>query len=360
MQRWIPILAVVLALQLAVAAGLSFRGHALAAAAPEAPLVAGDLAGVDKIVVDGPSAPDEPASGGKAGRLEIVKRDGLWKLPDDYGAPADESRVAGLLQRIGALRKGFPVATSEASFERFKVAENRYERRLVLSTGDKAVATLYLGTSPGVRKSNARTADDPAVYPVELGAFELPTESDRWLDTKLLGRDARKLKQIKLASAGSAELTLVSSAPVGGPGKGADWQASGLPPGKKLDEKQVAALTGAIARLEFDQVLGTEPKPEWQQERPELRLDLTAADGKRVTWTLSKPAQGDFHVLKASDQPWYVELKTWNAKPLLDAATADKLLVADSGDSGPSAGQPAAPIAPSHAAANLHAGSSSN
>jgi hypothetical protein len=34
------------------------------------------------------------------------------------------------------------------------------------------------------------------------------------------------------------------------------------------------------------------------------------------------------YVLNASGQPWYLELKGWNGRPLLDVATPDQLVVA--------------------------------
>lgn len=51
---------------------------------------------------------------------------------------------------------------------------------------------------------------------------------------------------------------------------------------------------------------------------------LTSLFGHRV---------GDDRVLKSSSAPWHQKVKSWNARPLLDAAARDRLLVADSASS---------------------------
>jgi hypothetical protein len=96
--------------------------------------------------------------------------------------------------------------------------------------------------------------------------------------------------------------------------------------GKRVDDGRAQALAASIANLRIDAVLGTQPLPDWQQDRPQLHMTLKDAQDQAVTWALSKPKTGDSYVLKASDRPWYFELKEWAAKPLLDAAARDALM----------------------------------
>ncbi|HSN34685.1 MAG TPA: DUF4340 domain-containing protein [Ideonella sp.] len=324
MHRWIPLLAFALVLQVAAAVALDLRGDRLAAAAPGGPLVAADLKGADRLVIDGPLAAD--GAGKPLPRVELVRKDGRWQLPASFGAPADAAKVGDLLGRIAGLRRGLPVATSADAAERFAVDPHRYERRLVASHGAQALATLFIGTSPGLRRADARVADQPSVYSVDLAAYELPTGADEWLDTRLLHRDAASLASIEVA-AGDAKPLVLERVAQAADGHAA-WRADGLDDGRRLDASKAAALADAIANLKVDRVLGTAARAEWQQDRPELTLTLKDAKGQATTWTLSKARSGDTHVLKASDRPWYLELKSWNAQPLLDAAARDKLLVA--------------------------------
>jgi hypothetical protein len=343
--KWIPTLAALLAAQVALALVLGLRTDRLTPAHPDALLVAADLGAADRLRIDGPLAPDQPASGPAAAKqVELVKRDGRWTLPGHFDAPADATRIEALLKRLQTLRRGFAIATSTGAADRFAVSENHYERRFIASAGGKPIATIYLGHSPGLRKSDARNVDDPAVYAVELASYELPTDADDWLDAGLLAHDVATPVEIDIAAAGSPALTLKRS--------GSSWRAEDLAPDRRLDAGKAAALATAIAGVKVDAALGERVRPEWRQDQPVLQLAMTDKEGKRVTWTLSKPEKGEEVVLKSSDRPWYLKLQPVNARPLLDAAAPDKLVVA----AAPPGQAASAPVAAASAApATQHA-----
>jgi hypothetical protein len=340
MQRWISILAVVLGLQVVLALALGLGRDRLAPTPVNTPLVTADLKSVDRLLLDG------PASGGPAKpdapRVEFVKRDGRWLLPGYHDAPADATRLQAVLDRLGTGSRGFPVARTADASQRFKVAETDHERRLVASTGDKAVATVYLGQSPGLRKVYARSGQEEAVYVVELSTPDLPVAAADWLDGALLKKDAAALTEITITAKGKPPLTLTRAAAKDKPDADANapWQVPALAAGRSLDAAQAGVLTGTLATLRVDGVLGKQARPEWQQDAPDLTLGFKNLQGQPATWTISKVQGGDSYVLKASDQPWYLELKAASAQPLLDAATPDKLVVA--GAAGGAASVPAA------------------
>jgi hypothetical protein len=91
-----------------------------------------------------------------------------------------------------------------------------------------------------------------------------------------------------------------------------------------------------MAGIKVNAVLGTAARPEWQT--PELTLSFKGTQGAASTWTIYKQPskepgkdpikEVETYVLKASDRPWYLEVKAWNGRPLLDVATPDQLVVA--------------------------------
>ncbi len=341
MQRWIPWLAAAVALQLAMAIGLGLRGDRLSPPAAGAVLIDAKLDAVDQLTIDGPAVKDAAPGGTKAARLELVKRDSRWRLPGYHDAPADTARVTSLLERIGKLQRGLPVATSDAAAQRFKVGDDEYERRLVASGGKQAIATLYLGNSPGVRKSYARTSGDSSVYAIELGAADLNTSASDWFDQGLLARDEKSIVRIDVAGTGGTAFTLRRAAKDATPA----WQGQGLPADRPVEAAKADALARAVANFRVHAVLGTSPQADWQQDAPALRLTIEDAQGKSVNWVLSKPKAGDSYVLKASDQPGFPEVKGWSAKTLLDAATAEKMTAASSPVAAAASAVPAAAAA---------------
>jgi hypothetical protein len=365
MQRSIPLLAVILAVQLGLAGLLAVRRNPLAATTPQTPLVSADVENVDHMIIEG-----MPAAGASAdsARVELAKKDGKWTLPQYFNAPADKFKLNSLLDELAGLKRGLPIATSSSALKRFKLVDGDFERRLVLSRAGKTLDTVYFGSSAGVRRTDARTDKDRAVYSVDLATYELPTQSSDWLDADLLQRDptsvteldvrgaastptfklVRQAKAATPAAAGAAPAkTAVAPAPAAAPAPGAapaapaspaapaaattdTWSDSSLPAGQQIDSAHAGTLAQNVAELHVSAILGTQDQPQWQQQHALLTLGIK--DSKHPeqieTWTVSKPASGDYYVLKSSAQPYYFQLTAAAGKQLIDASAPAQLLAA--------------------------------
>jgi len=351
MRRGMTTLVVILVLQLALALLLFTRRDPLAGVTSDALLLPSDaVKSADRLVIESKPAEPKPAepkpAAGGAGaegvgaattpastRIELTKKNDVWVLPGSFDAPAEGSKVSALLDRLATLKRGLPIATSEAAQRRFKVVDSDFERRLVLSAGDKTLGTVYFGASPGLRKSDARTAADRAVYAVDLPTYELPTDAGAWLNADLLRGDTDKLAELDVAN-GTAALAARAQKPLQlVRKKGADkqpdtWTDPALTGDQRLDSAHVETLVEQVGQLHVDAVLGTAAAPDWQQEHPLLTLTFKNEQAHSAEWTLSKPASGDYYILKSSSQPWFFSLSATLGKQLLEAAGRDALLVA--------------------------------
>jgi hypothetical protein len=348
MRRGMTSLAVVLVLQLALALLLFMRRDPLAGVTSVTLLIPPEaVRNADHLVIEaktGAAAAGSPAPG-EATRLELVKKNGAWVLPQSFDAPAEGAKVSGLLDRLSALKRGLPIATSEGALKRFKVVDSDFERRLVLSTGDKALATVYFGSSPGLRKSDARLSPDKAVYSVDLPTYELPTDSGAWLSGELLRGDAARLAEIDVANGAAAALLSgrVQLVRTRGTDKQPDsWADPALTGEQHLDSAHAESLLQQIEQLHVDGVLGTAAKPEWQQDHPVLTLTLKDEKAHEVDWTLSRPQNGDFYVLKSSSQPWFFSVSAALGEQLVDASARDALIPSAKVPSAKAAAKPAA------------------
>src|SRR5579863_3265 len=145
MRRGMTALVVVLAVQLALALLLLMRRDPLAGIPGTALLLpAGTAHGADHLVIESRPAAGASASA-SASRIELAKKDGQWILPTAYDAPADSNRVGTLLDHLATLKRGLPIATTEAALRRFKVVDDDFERRVVLGAGGKTLSTVYFG-----------------------------------------------------------------------------------------------------------------------------------------------------------------------------------------------------------------------
>ncbi len=363
MQRTIPLLVIILAVQLGLAALLAVRKNPLASTTPQTPLIGADVANADHVVIEG-----TPAAGASAGsaRVELSKDNGKWVLPKYFNAPADKFKLNSVLDELAGLKRGLPIATSSAALERFKLADDDFERRMVLSRGGKTLGTVYFGSSAGVRQTDARTAKDHAVYNVDLATYELPTQNSDWLDADLLQRDPTSLTELDVtgatsqpvlkllrqkAAAPAASASTPASAPAPAPtsppvtaaGSAAAWvDGTTLPVGKQVDSAHADTLAQDVSELHVSAILGLQDQPEWQQQHPMLTLGITDSKqpGQMATWTISKPSSGDYYVLKDSTQPYYFQITSAAGKQLIDASAPDQLLASTAG--GQQAKQPAA------------------
>ncbi|MDE2348622.1 MAG: DUF4340 domain-containing protein [Gammaproteobacteria bacterium] len=314
MRRWNLLLAGALCAQLLIAGALSMRHDALANTAPDTPLLGARAGGADRIVIEAPA----PTGGSAPQRVELLRRGKGWVVHSAWDVPASRQKVEDLLSRLASLRRGLPIADTADALDRFEVDHRHFDLRLSLSRTGKTFATLYLGKSAGLRKTDARLAGERAVYTVGIDSYSLPADAARWTKADLLQVSEDRLATIAVEGIHGGRIDLARDLPPGKPA--GPWKATGLGPGHTLDTAKADALARGVAELRVSKVLGTAADPDWRFDAPAAKLTIGDTSGSTATWTLAKPKSGDFVVLKSSTEPWYFQLTDADAAPLLAAA----------------------------------------
>ena len=137
------------------------------------PFLQFDAASVDSLTVSN-----------NEGSVTVSKVDGAWQLPD--GVPAAGFKVDSVLERFSNAAGSWPVANTRPTRERLEVSEENHQRHIVVGAGDDTVADIYLGTSPGYRKTHARRAGEDEIYAVRFSNYEAGVKPEDWLDRSLL------------------------------------------------------------------------------------------------------------------------------------------------------------------------------
>lgn len=122
--------------------------------------------------------------------IQLFKREDAWFMRSgimgsDMELPVDDNQIASLTTSLVNLDTGLPVASSKNARDQLQVADNDYQRKLSISTGDKTTV-LLLGTSPGIRKSHIRLEGSDNIHSASLPVSDVPTSVDTWLDKSLL------------------------------------------------------------------------------------------------------------------------------------------------------------------------------
>lgn len=317
MHKRVKILAILLAAQLLLAAGIGLSNWDNAATREPVALVGFDPEKIDRIILEGP----------ESARVTLVKRDLDWMLPESGEFPADRDKVEQLLQRLQTLRSGTPIATSIAARQRFKVSEEQFERSIALSEGEHTVARLFLGSSPGLRLIHARNASSDAIHVVKMAAHNVPVKTSDWEDKSALVFSKSTIVAIEVNG-----LRIERSAPgldrdqaTGDSSQLPAWQADGLADGRQLKPAAADTLAGLIADLRFVSVLGRDARDEYGLEKPALELSLVRDGGETLTYRVSEASDREDYTLKVSNRPEYFRLASYKAKPLIEAASLDTL-----------------------------------
>lgn len=314
METKIKILAVVLGLQLVIAAGFSLSGGRMSAPAESGPLVNVDLEPVNRIILEGPDGE----------RVVLAKVGEDWELPENGSFPADEGKISRLLDRLAGIELAQPVAASSEARQRFKVSEQSFERKIVLSKEDEAITTLFLGTSPGVRRIHVRKGTEDAIHAVELAAHEFPVDVEDWQNKRVLQFDQEAIATIRLPD---LQIRRQPADPEGGEtdSSGA-WLSEDLHEGESLNAQAVDKLAKLLADLRIGEVLGRESSSEYGLDQPLLALTVDRREGEPIQYMLGKSPDGEEYTLKTSTRPEYFRLPSFRAQPLVEAAKRDNLI----------------------------------
>jgi hypothetical protein len=316
MQKTVKILAILLVAQLLLAAGIGFTDRGFTKGSEPKPLVNITQEKIDHITLEGPD--DEQAT--------LVKKQGAWVLPEVDDFPANSSRIEQLIERLGALRTGVPVATSRGAQERFKVSDDQYERRITLFQGDESLARIYLGSSPGMRLVHARDEESDAIYAVKMAAHDAPAKQADWEDKSILKLSTSDITTIKVN-----DLTFKRSAPEAGeqePSPASDspttWKVEGVPDDKTIKPEAPEKLASLLADLSFERVLGQEGKPDYGLEKPVIEIELTQKEGETLTYRIGKIKDKEEYVLAVSNRAEYFQLANYTASSLIESGTLEE------------------------------------
>ncbi len=292
---FVLVLTALLCAQVALAVGVAFTRSNHAAFDAKEPLLAFQPAKVDQIAIDDDA--------GK--KVELQKEDGKWVIPSSSSFPADQAKVESFLNKLAALKKGWPVAETAAAADRFKVTDKTHDRRVVLSSGGSKVGELLIGTSPTYRQVHVRAADGPGIYTVELAAYDAGSSADAWIDRSLLDTQRDKIANVTLG-----DITI--------DGKDGKFTLAGLTKEDKVLPDKVDALASAVAHPLFDTVQGKGKDALARVDNPDIQAVVKRTDGSSVTYRYKKDPAGGY-LLASSAQDYLFHVADAEAAPIVQA-----------------------------------------
>jgi len=301
LKKWILILGGLLAAQLVLAVVLNLTGEDYGTFQDEEKLLSCNRQAVDGVrIEDGTDS------------LVLKRQEGKWQLPESGDFPASQANVKRLLDKLAALEKGWPVAKTRSAAQRFAVDTEQFERKLTLFADDDAQATLYVGSTAGIRMVYVRPGDGDDIFAVDFNTWEADAKADGWIDKDILTLDENNVERIEMPG-------LILQRQDG------ELQVVDLDQKEQTNGEETRGLLGKLTGLRIQALRGTEAEPEYRQDEPALEVRITREGGEVLGYRFSKPEDAAYYVLKRSDLDYYFKVAEYMVDPVRET-TREKLV----------------------------------
>jgi len=221
----------------------------------------------------------------------LLKTGDRWILPDLTGLAVSPDLIEKLLQGVIHANTGWPVASTVAARQRFQLTDYNFQRRLTLIGNGELLGTIYLGSSPGFKKVQARNSVQDAIFTIAYNSFDASGINSDWLDKRTL--------QISSPLAISSDgYTLKKHEN--------QWQNSR---GQAPDARELEALLFALANLQIDSVAGEDMQRTLSIAVPEIKLTVET-DGRDTSFELF--TLGGQHYIHCSNHSLFFTLSDYD------------------------------------------------
>ena len=116
--------------------------------------------------------------------LDFKRVNCVWVVGSD-NQPSDEPQVTALAEKLLSVSTGGPVAIEGVRFGDYKVADENFTRKVVLTFKDKSSFTLLVGIPTKSKSTYIRLSNKEQVYRIDSPFLkQINLDSDFWLAPK--------------------------------------------------------------------------------------------------------------------------------------------------------------------------------
>jgi hypothetical protein len=255
--------------------------------------------------------------------INLAKAGESWVLPDYGDFPVDTVKVTDLISNVLMIDTSRLVARTASSHNRLQVAADEYVRKVDLTTTDGASKSIFVGSSPSLRATNVRLADDDLVYLTsEVSGTDIRTDVTGWINTTYLQAPTDQVQAVTIENTnGLLEFTRVNTD---------TWTLNGLVADEIFNNNNFTTILTRLGGLNMVEPVGKEAKPEFGLDNPSATVTalLEQEDGTEKTLTLtigSKDEGGSNYYAKSSDSEYFVKIASFTGDQFVND-TRDRYL----------------------------------
>lgn len=261
-------------------------------------------AAIEEIAVTADPQASEPS-------VRLVRSEEGWSIGSADGPPADSTKIEELIESVTSQQGRSPVATSSTSHSQLGVSDQDFVRRLHLKTS-QGTTTLTVG---GGRTAHLRIDDGAEVWRAnKLSPWSIRARPVDWVQQPYLTLDASELEQLTLPT-DEGPLSLSRS-------EGA-WQIDPPDEGVGVNPEPITQILNLFAELRAGE-LADDP-----QELPSgltLSWSITQEGTSKLGSLTIGPKVGDWHLIRAEDQPYSVKVRSSLLNPLTSLTRSEVIV----------------------------------
>ncbi len=282
---------------------------------PEAPRMLLTLDGnsVETLRIIGP--------GEKSVLLEKVEKSGEWGLPEFDGFPANSQAVAQLIDRLTNTELGMQVSKQADSFDRMKVADNNFERKVEIGKASE-MKTIFFGSAPALRQAHARLSGEKIVYAVKFAPGDIDLKASDWIKKDLLVVDENKIRAVM---AGKIRIQRTKDVD-GQDGSNQDWKLFvNNKPAQSQDNEKVNEFVKEIADMQIDSI-GSDADIENISKNNTFVISVELEEAEKIEYTFAKLNGEQDYLMTISSRSESFRLPPLASQKLLELSRPNSLI----------------------------------
>ena len=259
--------------------------------------------------------------GEKSVLLEKAKKSGEWGLPEFDGFPANSQAVVQLIDRLTNTELGMQVSKQADSFNRMKVADNNFERKVEIGKPSE-MKTIFFGSAPALRQAHARLNGEKIVYAVKFAPGDIDLKASDWIKKDLLVVDENKIRAVM---AGNIRIQRTEGVD-GQEGSKQDWKLFvNNKPAQSQDNEKVNELVKEIADMQIDSI-GSNADIGNVNEKNTFFISLELKEAKKIEYTFAKLNGEEDYLMTTSLRPESFRLPPLASQKLLELSRPNSLM----------------------------------
>ena len=259
--------------------------------------------------------------GEKSVLLEKAKKSGEWGLPEFDGFPANSQAVVQLIDRLTNTELGMQVSKQADSFDRMKVADNNFERKVEIGKASE-MKTIFFGSAPALRQAHARLSGEKIVYAVKFAPGDIDLKASDWIKKDLLVVDENKIQTVM---AGNIKIQRTQDVD-GQEGSKPAWKLFvNNKPAESQDNEKVDEFVKEIADMQIDSI-GSDADIGNVSKKNTFLISLELEGDKKIEYRFAKLNGEEDYLMTTSSRPESFRLPPLASQKLLELSRPNSLI----------------------------------